>query len=58
MTMDVVNITNLKAIVRRYYSEDDPIRKVILLEPDEMPRAEYLCKLMVWVKLIPSLQEN
>jgi hypothetical protein len=51
--MEMVDIRSLKKMIRRDYPEDAPIRKVILSEPDEMPKYEYAIKLTVWFKLIP-----
>lgn len=52
--MEMVDLRPLKKIVRCDYSRDTPIRKVILSEPDELPKDEYAIKLMVWWKLIPQ----
>ena len=47
-----VNIRSIKTLAAKY-TEDSPIRVVILSEPDEMDYVEYCFKMMVWWKLIP-----
>jgi len=55
--MEMVDITGLKRTVMRDYPEDAPIR-VILLEPDQLPKDEYAVKLSVWLKLIPPTKRS
>jgi len=52
--MRTVDIRPLKRTVRKDYPKDAPIRTVILAEPDEIPMDEYVVKLSVWYKLMPS----
>lgn len=51
--MEMINLRALKRSIRQNYPEDAPIRKVVLSEPDEIPKDEYAIKMMVWFKLIP-----
>jgi len=46
---DAVNIRALKGIALRL---DDPIKTLILSEPDTLPREEYLIKVVEWLKII------
>jgi len=46
---DVVNIRNLKRIALKI---NDPVKTLILSEPDVMPRYEYLIKIQQWLKII------
>jgi hypothetical protein len=52
-TTGKVNLSGLKNAVMNY-SENEPIRKVILSEPDEMDNIEFYYKVMVWLKLLPK----
>ena len=52
--MEMIDMRPMKRTVRRDYPIDAPIRQVILSEPDELPKNEYVIKLMVWWKLIPK----
>jgi hypothetical protein len=46
---DVVNIRNLKRIALKI---NDPVKTLIISEPDVMPRDEYLIKIQQWLKII------
>jgi len=46
---DTVNIRPLKGIALRL---NDPVKTLILSEPDVLPREEYLIKIEQWLKII------
>jgi len=46
---DTVNIRPLKGIALRL---SDPVKMLILSEPDILPREEYLIKIEQWLKIL------
>jgi len=46
---DAVNIRPLKVIAIKL---DDPLRTLILSEPDMIPREEYLIKIQSWLRIL------
>ena len=46
---DTVNIRPLKGIALRL---SDPVKTLILSEPDVLPKEEYLIKIQQWLKII------
>jgi|YelNatPaOPRAMG01_1025707.scaffolds.fasta_scaffold355572_2 hypothetical protein len=46
---DVVNIRNLKGIALKI---NDPVKTLIISEPDVMSRDEYLVKIELWLKIL------
>jgi len=46
---DAVNIRPLKGIAIKLV---DPVKTLILSEPDMMPREEYLIKIQQWLKIL------
>jgi len=46
---DTINIRPLKVIAIKL---DDPLRTLILSEPDMIPREEYLIKIQSWLKIL------
>jgi hypothetical protein len=48
----IVCIRPLKELAKSL-DRDHPIRMALLGEPDELPSADYLAKLSVWLRLIP-----
>jgi len=46
---DTVNIRPLKGIAIRL---GDPVKTLILSEPDVLPREEYLIKIQQWLRII------
>jgi hypothetical protein len=52
--MEMVDIRPLKRTVRRDFPEGSLYRKVVLAQPDKMPRDEFIIKAMDWVLLLPE----
>jgi hypothetical protein len=46
---DTINIRPLKVIAIKL---DDPLRTLILSEPDVIPREEYLIKMQSWLRIL------
>jgi hypothetical protein len=46
---DTVNIRPLKAIAIKL---EDPLKTLILSEPDTIPREEYLIKIQSWLRIL------
>jgi len=46
---DAVNIRNLKGIALKI---NDPVKTLIISEPDVMSRDEYLVKIELWLKIL------
>jgi len=46
---DSINIRPLKAIAIKL---EDPLRTLILSEPDLIPREEYLIKIQSWLRIL------
>jgi len=46
---DSINIRPLKAIATKL---EDPLRTLILSEPDILPKEEYLIKIQEWLKIV------
>lgn len=51
--MAFVSLRQLKATVQRL-EPSNPLRILVLGEPDEMPRFEYTVKILSWYRLILS----
>lgn len=49
----LVSLREIKALVERL-GPDDPLRILVLGEPDELPRREYASKVVGWFRLIAS----
>jgi len=52
---DTINIRPLKVIAIKL---DDPLRTLILSEPDMIPREEYLIKIQSWLKILNLNKEG
>jgi len=52
---DSINIRSLKAIAIKL---EDPLKTLILSEPDTMPREEYLIKIQSWLKILSLNKEG
>ena len=52
---DFVYLFKLKSIAP---SLTEPMRSLILSQPDRMPKREYVAKLVEWWKLLDLLEEN
>ena len=52
---DSINIRPLKAIAIKL---QDPLRTLILSEPDMIPREEYLIKIQSWLKILNLNKEG
>jgi len=52
---DTINIRPLKAIAIKL---DDPLKTLILSEPDIIPREEYLIKIQSWLKILNLSKEE
>jgi hypothetical protein len=52
--MDLVDLRPLKKLVRRDFPEGSPYRKLVLAQPDKLPKDEFIIKAMDWVLLLPE----
>ncbi len=48
-----ISLRPMKEFVAKL-SANHPLRIVLMSEPDEIGRAEYLVKLTVWLRLLPN----
>ena len=55
--IEMIDLRSLKKTVMRDYPEDSPIRKIIMAQPDTMPKSEFIIKSMDWAILIPVKRE-
>jgi hypothetical protein len=49
--VDVVSLLPLKELVATL-NPDHPLRVLLQVEPDEMPKAEFACKVVGWFRLL------
>jgi hypothetical protein len=54
LEMEMADLRPMKKLVRRDFPEDSPYRKLVLAQPDKMPRDEFIIKAMDWVLLLPE----
>jgi hypothetical protein len=47
-----VNILKIKRFVAKAFPADSALRTVILSEPDQLPVAEFLTKIEIWMRLL------
>jgi len=52
---DSINIRPLKAIAIKL---EEPLKTLILSEPDTMPREEYLIKIQSWLRILNLNKEE
>jgi len=47
-----MNIVDIRVLKEKVIKLNDPIKTLILSEPDVLPREEYLIKIQQWLKII------
>ncbi len=52
MSTAKVRITVLKEFAGRRFQEDSALRKILVLEKDELEPPEFLYKLQIWIRLL------
>jgi hypothetical protein len=53
----LVSLREMKAVVERL-EPNDPLRILVLGEPDELPRPEYAAKVVGWFRLLRELPRS